>query len=149
MALASGRMYVKCCRTKLMKQVLFKLWSSPSPNTGWLLPGHAKLLQGKQNPLWSSYSLTKACKEVRCRWTRKASCGWRKAFLKVLFCTQKTQLSHITQVHCRGSLSAAIPLHSSTHSSGKRAVSFCSHARSCFSLSLASFLSTQSLASDH
>lgn len=142
-------MYVKCCRTKLMKQVLSKLWSSPQPKTGWLLPGPAKLLQEKQNPLWSSYSLTKVSKEIRCRWTRKASCGGRKAFRKGPFCTQKTQLSPITQAHSRGSLNAAILLHCSTHSSGKRAVSFCSHARSCFSPSLANFLSTQSLSSDH
>lgn len=65
-ALASGRVYVKCCRTKLMKQVLSKLWSPPPPDTNWVLPGHAKLLQRKQDPLWMSYSLTKACKEIRC-----------------------------------------------------------------------------------
>lgn len=62
-----------------MKQLLFKMWSFPHAETGWLLPGHTKLLQGKQDPLWMSYSLTKACKEIRCWRTRKASCGWRKA----------------------------------------------------------------------
>lgn len=82
---ASGRVHVNCCKTKLMKQLLFKLWSFPHADTGWLLPGHTKASTGETGPFVDELLPYKGLQRNQMLKDKKSFLWLKKG--KVFFCT--------------------------------------------------------------